>query len=345
LIHFYKSLYLNTNDARDISMMEKRDTDPKVTAIGMNALSFSYASNSEELGGCPQCKEVLHRLYEDNKTLIQNIEYNQKASSQVKQLYEISAMGLSLRRIPALVVTLVLEIFGGIIINQLHEVIQSLTLIVSFMPAISALSGNLGLQASSNTIRGLGAGLITPKTYRQNILKEIKSGLLSASIVALVMASIGVVWAHFDNSNFPNKPQRYQVQSETMYNDDNSSSKVTFHANSLFNDDVNSSSKVTFHNSSLLNDLNNSAYPPFTARKDDKNEHALLFGGVILVGTWISMMVSTVNGASTPILANMMSLDPAKVAGPLETAFQDIVGQSFLLGLSYLCFHYVEHIV
>ena len=36
--------------------------------------------------------------------------------------------------------------------------IKAYTLIVSFMPAISALSGNLGLQASANTIRGLGTG-------------------------------------------------------------------------------------------------------------------------------------------------------------------------------------------
>ena len=38
------------------------------------------------------------------------------------------------------------------------QVIKAYTLIVSFMPAISALSGNLGLQASANTIRGLGTG-------------------------------------------------------------------------------------------------------------------------------------------------------------------------------------------
>ena len=38
------------------------------------------------------------------------------------------------------------------------QVIKIYTLISSFMPAISALSGNLGLQAGSNTIRGLGTG-------------------------------------------------------------------------------------------------------------------------------------------------------------------------------------------
>ena len=72
-------------------------------------------------------------------------------------------------------------------------------------------------------------------------------------------------------------------------------------------------------------------------------EHPFVFGGVIFLGTWISMMVSTVNGAGTPVLARLLRLDPAKIAGPLETAFQDIVGQSFLLGVSYAIFSATEH--
>ena len=93
--------------------------------------------------------------------------------------------GLALRRLPALGLTLVLELLGGLVIAQLHKVfyhayvdagdaddgfllrssacsvhfqmlvhkvIRVYTLIVSFMPAISALSGNLGLQVSFLTI-------------------------------------------------------------------------------------------------------------------------------------------------------------------------------------------------
>ena len=90
-------------------------------------------------------------------------------------LYSISPWSLAIRRVPALLLTMSLELVGGVVIDQLHkvaavlgvlrspwrapvQVIQAYTLIVSFMPAISALSGNLGLQASANTIRGLGTG-------------------------------------------------------------------------------------------------------------------------------------------------------------------------------------------
>ena len=109
------------------------------------------------------------------------------------QLYSSTATCLAVKRLPALSLTLCLELLGAVIIDQLHQVINTFTLtvsmsrlqhkllsqsvstvdyqsecnvqvikaytlIVSFMPAISALSGNLGLQASANTIRGLGTG-------------------------------------------------------------------------------------------------------------------------------------------------------------------------------------------
>ena len=41
--------------------------------------------------------------------------------------------------------------------------------------------------------------------------------------------------------------------------------------------------------------------------------------------------------------ARLMNLDPAKIAGPMETAFQDVVGQSFLLGVSYIIFSETEN--
>ena len=79
--------------------------------------------------------------------------------------------------------------------------IKAYTLIVSFMPAISALSGNLGLQASANTIRGLGTGHIDKSTYFSNMWKEIKSGFLSATIIATVICFIGTLWAYSDEDN------------------------------------------------------------------------------------------------------------------------------------------------
>ena len=42
---------------------------------------------------------------------------------------------------------------GGIVINQFAKTLEKFILLTSFMPIISALSGNLGLQTSSNITR------------------------------------------------------------------------------------------------------------------------------------------------------------------------------------------------
>ena len=87
------------------------------------------------------------------------------------------------------------------------------------MPAISALSGNLGLQASSNTIRGLGTGMeigiswlfeaahgsvlghIGKSNYLSNMRRELRSGLVTASLLSSVLAAVAVIWSFTDKDN------------------------------------------------------------------------------------------------------------------------------------------------
>jgi len=233
--------------------------------------------------GCTEaCRELVKHLRDENAKLRNQLNQLSENKERVDQIYAETPFQLAVKRLPALSVTLVLELLGGVVIAELHTVIQAYTLLVSFMPAISALSGNLGLQASANTIRGLGTGHIRRKKYCANIMREIKSGLLAASLVAAVIAVVGTVWSYLQRR---------------------------------------ADGQVSFPN------------------------HPYVFGALLFTGTWISMMISTVNGAGTPIVAHFLKLDPAKVTGPLETAFQDIVGQSFLLGVSYIVFHYTEHLI
>ena len=79
---------------------------------------------------------------DENEELRQQMAENQ----QLDHVYRAGPQRLALYRAPALFATLILELLGGLIIAQLNVVIKKYTLLVSFMPIISALSGNLGLQ-------------------------------------------------------------------------------------------------------------------------------------------------------------------------------------------------------
>lgn len=210
---------------------------------------------------CGSCEKVMLELLEKEK--------------ECERLYRLNAFKLGLYRLPALYITLFLELIGGIFINELDDSIKEFILLASFLPIISALSGNLGLQAASNTTRGLATGNIRIQDALKNMWKEVRAGLFSSFAIALTLAVIGGLWAGLNTKDI-----------EEVYH------------------------------------------------REENRFYPLIFAMVIFAGTLLSMMVSSVNGALMPIFAHKCNVDPAKVAGPFETAFQDIIGQAFLLGFA-----------
>ena len=62
---------------------------------------------------------------------------------------------------PAIFLTLAIEMIGAFSINQyFNSLIKKYKLLASVIPVISAISGNIGLQSASITIRALALGLV-----------------------------------------------------------------------------------------------------------------------------------------------------------------------------------------
>src|SRR5215831_8111776 len=58
-------------------------------------------------------------------------------------------------RLPWLLGTMLIELVAGMIISRFDGVLSEVILLASFMPMISAVSGNVGLQAAAIVVRGL----------------------------------------------------------------------------------------------------------------------------------------------------------------------------------------------
>ena len=86
--------------------------------------------------------KIIQDLKEEIARLNKVVECNVCLSKSMDVMYSEGPITVAIRRAPALFTTLVLELLGGFVITQLNSVIKKYTLIVSFMPAISALSGN-----------------------------------------------------------------------------------------------------------------------------------------------------------------------------------------------------------
>jgi len=83
-------------------------------------------------------------------------------------------------RLPWLMVTMLIELCAGFVVSRFGDVLKQVILLASFMPVISAISGNVGLQAAAIIVRALDTGQIRPRDWARSLLKELSATLLMA---------------------------------------------------------------------------------------------------------------------------------------------------------------------
>ena len=98
-------------------------------------------------------------------------------------------------RLPWLMGTMAIELGAGLVISRFDWVLKEVILLASFMPVISAISGNVGLQAAAIVVRGLDTGHISMTTWGRSVRKELTTGLLMALACGLVLGTVGAIWS------------------------------------------------------------------------------------------------------------------------------------------------------
>lgn len=83
--------------------------------------------------------------------------------------------------------------------NQVHRLLcDKNILLASFLPVLSALSGNIGLQASTTTLRALTTGHASSAGWRdvfKVVRKELSVALLIGLAASLMLLIVGSAWA------------------------------------------------------------------------------------------------------------------------------------------------------
>jgi magnesium transporter len=99
-------------------------------------------------------------------------------------------------RLPWLVGTMVIELFAGVIIARFNTVLRDVILLASFMPVISAVSGNVGLQAAAIVVRGLDTGHISVEAWAHALRRELVTALVIAGAMSAVVTPVATAWSH-----------------------------------------------------------------------------------------------------------------------------------------------------
>jgi magnesium transporter len=98
-------------------------------------------------------------------------------------------------RLPWLMGTMAIELLAGVIIARFGHVLREVILLASFMPVISAVSGNVGLQAAAIVVRGLDTGHVSLVNWANAVRRELMTALTIALIAGATLAVVAMVWS------------------------------------------------------------------------------------------------------------------------------------------------------
>jgi magnesium transporter len=114
--------------------------------------------------------------------------------SDADELERRSPAQIALLRLPWVMITLFIELIAGFVIHRFDQTLSQIILLASFMPIISAISGNTGLQSATIVVRGLATGHINLNKWWDPILRQLQTTLILGAACGLVIGLIAGYW-------------------------------------------------------------------------------------------------------------------------------------------------------
>ncbi|MBI5853762.1 MAG: magnesium transporter, partial [Nitrospirae bacterium] len=97
-------------------------------------------------------------------------------------------------RFPWLFTNLAGGLLSGAILWYFRLTIQQVVAIVSFVPVIAAMGGNVGLQSSTLIIRGLATGGVEMAEMWKVLFREVRIGLILGAACGFLLTLTGWLW-------------------------------------------------------------------------------------------------------------------------------------------------------
>lgn len=114
--------------------------------------------------------------------------------SDAEELASKSPFQIAWLRLPWVLITLGIQFLAGIVIHYYDETLSKVLLLTSFMPIISAISGNTGLQASAMTVRALATGGVSLNRWGEPVKRALQISLIIGATCGLIIGIIGGIW-------------------------------------------------------------------------------------------------------------------------------------------------------
>jgi len=143
-------------------------------------------------------KQLVGRISIDDIMDIMETEFSEDVAkivgSDAEELESKSPMQIAMLRLPWVLITLAIELLAGFVIKFYDDTLNKIILLASFMPIISAISGNTGLQAAAITVRALATGHASVSRWWEPVKRSFQTSLIIGSVCGIVIGIIGAIW-------------------------------------------------------------------------------------------------------------------------------------------------------
>jgi magnesium transporter len=119
----------------------------------------------------------------------------EKLSASGKSIdFETKAYVAAYRRLPWLILLLLIGILSGSIISTYQETLKEIVALAFFIPMISGMTGNTGTQSLAVVVRGLVSNEINKRVITKLVLRELGVGIIIGITCGILISLIAFIW-------------------------------------------------------------------------------------------------------------------------------------------------------
>jgi magnesium transporter len=168
--------------------MDQEDVAQQVARY--NLLAVPVVDDNNRLVGIVTVDDVIDVLREQATEDI----YKMAGTSEEELLYGHRSLKIARLRLPWLITSL----FGGVVTGYLmwlfKATLEQIIALITFVPVITGMGGNVGGQSSTIVVRGFATGRIDFSTLRQVFFKELRVGMVMGAVCGVVVGLVAMLW-------------------------------------------------------------------------------------------------------------------------------------------------------
>ncbi len=121
-------------------------------------------------------------------------DISRMAGTDPEEIGQESVITISKLRLPWLVTGLLGGIASAAVLSHFETSLQNVIALAFFVPVVTAMAGNVAIQSSAITVRGLSSGEIGGYEAWATIVRELRVAVLNGLVCGVLAATVAGVW-------------------------------------------------------------------------------------------------------------------------------------------------------